>query len=172
MASDVERLWHTQDSRGQILALACRLMSPTRFKLCTLRLAACLRSRTAPGVWGSGVMGWGSFRICMSGQDIGLRVWGVRFGGSLSGWECAGGCTERELCIDNLLVRIHCIAVMIRWTGPVPWELEFPFPGSLTSTSLAGDAQVVEEPLPSERDRDKVKGFHFFLPEKGPKPRP
>ena len=33
-------------------------------------------------------------------------------------------------------VRIHFIIVMIRWTGLAPWELEFPFPGSLTSTFL------------------------------------
>jgi len=38
--------------------------------------------------------------------------------------------------IDSLLVRMHCIIVMIRWTGLAPWELEFPFPGSLTSTFL------------------------------------
>ena len=44
---------------------------------------------------------------------------------------------EREFFIDNLLVRIHSIIVMIRWTGLAPWEFEFPFPGSLTSTSLA-----------------------------------
>ena len=37
-------------------------------------------------------------------------------------------CTERELFIDNLLVRIHVIIVMIRWTGLAPWEFEFPFP--------------------------------------------
>jgi len=43
---------------------------------------------------------------------------------------------EREFFIDNLLVRIHCIIVMIRWTGLAPLELEFPFPGSLTSTFL------------------------------------
>ena len=36
--------------------------------------------------------------------------------------------------IDNLLVRIHFIIVMIRWTGLAPWEFEFPLPGSLTST--------------------------------------
>ena len=42
---------------------------------------------------------------------------------------------ERVL-IDNLLVRIHFIIVMIRWTGLAPWEFEFPFPGSLTSTFL------------------------------------
>jgi len=43
---------------------------------------------------------------------------------------------EREFFIDNLLVRIHFIIEMIRWTGLAPWEFEFPFPGSLTSTFL------------------------------------
>ena len=43
---------------------------------------------------------------------------------------------KREFFIDNLLVRIHFVNVMIRWTGLTPWEFEFPFPGSLTSTFL------------------------------------
>jgi len=43
---------------------------------------------------------------------------------------------ERELFIDNLLVRIHFIIVMIRWTGLAPRECEFPFQSSLTSTFL------------------------------------
>ena len=30
-----------------------------------------------------------------------------------------------EFFIDNLLVRIHFIIVMIRWTGLAPWEFEF-----------------------------------------------
>ena len=34
---------------------------------------------------------------------------------------------ERDLFIDNLLVRIQLIIVMIRWAGLVPWEFEFPF---------------------------------------------
>ena len=38
---------------------------------------------------------------------------------------------------DNLLVQIHFIIVMMRWTGLAPWEFEFPFPGSLTSTKQA-----------------------------------
>ena len=46
-------------------------------------------------------------------------------------------CGETEYFIDNLLVRVHFIIVMIRWTGRAPWEFEFPFPGSLTSTFLA-----------------------------------
>ena len=45
-------------------------------------------------------------------------------------------CPEREFVVDNLLVRIHFIIVMNRWTGLAPWELELPFPGSLTSTFL------------------------------------
>ena len=44
--------------------------------------------------------------------------------------------TERELLIDNLLVRIHFIILMIRWTGLAPWAFESSFPGSLTSTFL------------------------------------
>jgi len=43
---------------------------------------------------------------------------------------------EREFFVDNLLVRIHFIIVMIRWTGLALGEFEFPFPGSLTSTFL------------------------------------
>ena len=43
---------------------------------------------------------------------------------------------ESEFFIGNLLVRIHFLIVMIRWTGLAPWEFEFPFPGSLTSTFL------------------------------------
>jgi len=35
-----------------------------------------------------------------------------------------------------ILVRVHFIIVKIRWTGLAPWELECPFPGSLTSTDL------------------------------------
>jgi len=45
-------------------------------------------------------------------------------------------CPEKEFFNDNLLVRIHFIIVMIRWTGLAPWEFEFPFPGSLISSFL------------------------------------
>ena len=41
-----------------------------------------------------------------------------------------------EFFVDNLLVRVHFIIEMIRWTGLVPWGLEFPLPGSLTSSFL------------------------------------
>ena len=42
----------------------------------------------------------------------------------------------REFFTDNLLVRVHFIIVMIRWTGLAPWEFEFPFPGSLRLDSM------------------------------------
>ena len=41
---------------------------------------------------------------------------------------------EKKFLIENLLVRIHFIVVVARWTGLAPWDFEFPFPGSLTST--------------------------------------
>ena len=47
---------------------------------------------------------------------------------------------KRECFIDNLLVRIHFIIVMIRWTGFAPWEFQFPLPGSRTSTFLGEQA--------------------------------
>jgi len=51
---------------------------------------------------------------------------------------------EREFFIDNLLVRIHFIIVMIRWTGLAPWEFEFPL----------ARCHPHHPPLPSE-----LKGF-------------
>ena len=47
--------------------------------------------------------------------------------------DARGARVEREFFIDNLLVRIHR---WFRWTVLVPWEFEFPFPGSLISTFL------------------------------------
>jgi len=44
--------------------------------------------------------------------------------------------SEREFFIDNLLVRIHLIIVVVRWTGLAPWEFDSPIPGSLASTFL------------------------------------
>ena len=40
------------------------------------------------------------------------------------------------------MVRIHFIIVMIRWTGLAPWEFEFPFPCSLTSTFLGRETLI------------------------------
>jgi len=55
-------------------------------------------------------------------------------------------CTERDLSyiekreffIDNLPLRNHFIIVMIRWSVLAPWEFEFSFPDSLTSTLIQG----------------------------------
>ena len=56
---------------------------------------------------------------------------------------------ERVFFIENLLVRIHLIIVVIRWTGLAPWEFEFPFSGSLTSSvSLLGNNDWVDQVLP------------------------
>ena len=49
-----------------------------------------------------------------------------------------------DFFVDNLLVRIHLIIVMIRWTGLAPGEFDFPFSGSLTSTFLYLDYSQVE----------------------------
>ena len=67
---------------------------------------------------------------------------------------------EREIFIDNLLVRIHFIIVTIRWTGLAPWEFEFPFPGSLTSTFLV--LLKILNPTASERRGNNLQGFQDF----------
>ena len=50
--------------------------------------------------------------------------------------------SEREFFIDSLLVRIHYIIGMISWTGLAPWEFEFPFPGSLTTTVFLSELRT------------------------------
>ena len=79
---------------------------------------------------------------------------------------CCEPSEEREFFIDNLLVQIRLIIVMIRWTGLAPWEFEFPFPGSLTSTSLtweqtsvgsqASSFSLVPEHSSFDRTKDKL----------------
>jgi len=65
---------------------------------------------------------------------------------------------ERDFFIDNLLVRIHYIIVMIRWTGLAPWEFQLPFPGSLTSTFLAGAGAGGSRPAAHRLARAGVRG--------------
>ena len=55
------------------------------------------------------------------------------------------GANEREFFIDNLLVRIHFIIEMIRWTGLAPWEFKFPF-----HTLLQEARKQSAPPLPIE----------------------
>ena len=67
------------------------------------------------------------------------RALSVRWPGTGATSPSPASAREREFFIGNLLVRIHFVIVMIRWTGLAPCEFEFPFPGSLTSTSPQGN---------------------------------
>jgi len=58
---------------------------------------------------------------------------------------------EREFFIANLLVRIHVIIVMMRWTGLAPWEL------------LDLHESVVVVALASLRRADLVLVFFFLI---------
>ena len=53
---------------------------------------------------------------------------------------------------------INFIIVMISWTGLAPWEFEFPFPGSLTSTLLTQNG--VEWHLSARRMIDHITAQH------------
>jgi len=45
---------------------------------------------------------------------------------------------ERNVSIDNLLIRIHFIIKRIWWTGLAAWEVEFAFSLQVTATSAEG----------------------------------
>ena len=77
---------------------------------------------------------------------------GSRGGGCWARWRKR---REREFFIDNLLVRIHLIIVMIRWTGLAPREFKFPFPGSLTCTFLWCKRMFVFRPVCSEVSKSR-----------------
>ena len=48
---------------------------------------------------------------------------------------------ERELFIDNFLIRIRCIIEMRWWTSLAPWEFEFLSPSyTLNASPLPGDS--------------------------------
>ena len=57
---------------------------------------------------------------------------------------------EQKLLLqgDESKVRIHCIIVMIDWTGLAPWEFEFPFQVALhlPSWCTAGSMRTFENP--------------------------
>jgi len=67
---------------------------------------------------------------------------------------------EREFCIDNLMVRIHLIILMIRWTGLAP----FPFPGSLISTFLVLSLVLLSAGNFGGHCRDVHLGQRFGFP--------
>jgi len=71
---------------------------------------------------------FGGWRSATCDRPSGPGLWRASATSTLS--------LSREFFIDNLLVGIHLIIVMIRWTGLAPWELKFPFPGSLTSRAV------------------------------------
>ena len=56
-----------------------------------------------------------------------LRISAFNSGSRVSGLGSRTVRTEKELFTDNLLVLIHFIVEMIRWTGLAPWESEFLF---------------------------------------------
>ena len=88
-------------------------------------------------------------RAAISAVDVASRTPSARFQHSAAGFRICGPGdratvgAERESFIDNLLDRIHFIVVMIRRTGLAPWEFQFPFPGSLTSTFLISGRQLM-----------------------------
>ena len=56
-------------------------------------------------------------------------------------------CQQKEFFIDNLLVRIHFIIEMIRWTGLAPWEFEFPFPASIPQGFMLQGSRAASQSL-------------------------
>ena len=102
---------------------------------------ACLSQRRTPQAgWG----GWGPDVEALQVVDMSMvdRV------SAAHAYLVPSAEREREFVIDNLLVRIHLIIAMIRWTGLAPWEFEFPFPGSLTSTLREGYGTRAPRPHP------------------------
>ena len=69
-----------------------------------------------------------------------MRVEGVRVEAARER-ECR---REREFFVDFLLVQIHFIIVMIRWTGLAPWKFEFPW----HTPDATGQARKVHEKDP------------------------
>ena len=58
-----------------------------------------------------------------------------------------GNSRQREFFLDNLLVRIHLIMEVIRWTGIAPWKFEFYSSGSLASSFLCHSRHLAGLPF-------------------------
>ena len=95
---------------------------------------------TPPSNPGCYVTKFGPKVNCVRQVDFGLKgrtpPCDLAFGLTAMVLQSRGTCRERELFIDNLLVRIHFIIEVIWWSGLAPWEFEFPFPGSLIGPEL------------------------------------
>jgi len=76
--------------------------------------------------------------FAVEGENGVLSVEDARLLGQVLQLHCRDLPPERESFIDNLLVRIHFIIVMIRWTGLAQWEFEFRFPGAGTCRTWKG----------------------------------
>ena len=61
--------------------------------------------------------------------------------------------SQREFFMDDLLVRIHFIVVMIRWTGLALWEFEHSFLGSLICAFVVRQMYSTLEPSPPHHVR-------------------
>ena len=80
---------------------------------------------------------------------------------------------ERELCIDNLLVRINFIIAMIGWTGLAPWGFDSIFQiASLlpSSASFASSCRFSQTPPPDSHkgrflmyDSQRERFLSYFL---------
>ena len=84
------------------------------------------------------------------------------------------GGERKKITIANLLVRIHFIIVMIRWTGLAPWEFGFPVPGSLTSTFLErrGEPTNYRALAAPERTSTLLSAYGIaYAGRRGPRPR-
>jgi len=70
---------------------------------------------------------------------------------------------EREFFIDSLLIRIHFIIVMIRWTGLAPWEFDFPLPITPQQAPHVDDGgTAIDEGNITEAMRARVAARHGF----------
>jgi len=73
----------------------------------------------------------------------------------------------REFFIDNLLVRIHCIIVMIGWTGLAPWETDLAVVLSehlvrLQDLAVPGLVRL-QRPRDPQLDRPGLRGSGSYL---------
>ena len=71
-------------------------------------------------------------------------------------------CRDSEFFIDNLLVRIHFIIVMIRWTGLAAWEIELRFP-SRWARSRHCARRASTAPSPTTPSAPRLRERHFFI---------
>ena len=123
-------------SRSVPARVGCEDPRPHARKMCAACLYPCVSlSRATPRGLMDPHMG-----SCSQGQP------------SVPGGEIRAGSREREFFIDNLLVRIHFIIVMIRWTGLAPWEFEFPFKAEEVGARSNSRSSKLKRCIPVSQD--------------------